>query len=47
MDESLKGKMCIDAIVPVVNNKNSLENIKASTLKDIYSGVITKWSEIA
>lgn len=47
MDESIKGKMCIDAIVPVVNKANRLENVNAATLKAIFSGEITKWSELS
>ena len=46
MDSSLKGKMCIDAIVPAVNTKNTLTNITAATLKGIYNGTYTKWSEV-
>lgn len=46
MDASLKGMMCIDAIVPVVNVKNDLNVITAETLKAIYSGEIKLWSEV-
>ncbi len=46
MDSSLKGKMCIDAIVAVVNPKNKLQSVTAANLKDIYTGEITKWSEV-
>jgi phosphate transport system substrate-binding protein len=42
------GKMCTDAIVAVINSSNaSLTNITAEKLKGIYSGTITKWSELA
>lgn len=41
------GKMCTDAIVAVVNAKNNLGAINAVSLKGIYSGSITKWSELA
>jgi phosphate transport system substrate-binding protein len=41
-------KMCTDAIVSVVNAKNDkISAITASNLKKIYSGSLTKWSELA
>ncbi len=40
------GKMCIDAIVAVVNESNSYSNTTASELKSIYDGSIKTWSEI-
>lgn len=46
MDDSLKGKMCIDAIVAVVNNSNSINGINASALVSIYKGEITSWNDI-
>lgn len=46
MDQSIKGKMCIDAIVAVVNKNNSLEKVTAAQLKSIYTGEVTKWSEV-
>lgn len=46
MADALKGKMCIDAIVAVVNKSNKLNSVTAANLKDIYSGTITKWSEL-
>lgn len=46
MDDSLKGKMCIDAIVPVVNKANSISEVTGATLKSIYDGTISKWSEV-
>lgn len=46
MDESLKGKMCIDAIVAVVNKSNSINSITKDQLKKIYDGTYTKWSEV-
>lgn len=46
MDESLKGKMCVDAIVAVVNKNNSVSNIRKDQLVSIYKGEIMKWSEI-
>ena len=46
LEASLKGTMCIDAIVAVVNKKNDVASIDASTLKSIYSGDIKKWNEI-
>ena len=46
LDEKLKGKMCIDAIVAVVNNKNNVSKVSAANLRDIYTGAITKWDEV-
>ena len=46
MNQSIKGKMCIDAIVAVVNKNNSLEKVTAAQLKSIYTGEVTKWSEV-
>lgn len=47
MDESLKGMMCIDAIVVVVNKNNqSIKNIDGATLKRIYDGTIKTWEEV-
>jgi len=46
MDDSLKGKMCIDAIVTEVNNSNSINGINASALVSIYKGEITSWNDI-
>ena len=42
------GKLCTDAIVTAVNVKNTkITDINALTLKAIYAGSITKWSELA
>ena len=46
MDASLKGKMCIDAIVAVVNKANTVSAITDAQLKSIYDGTFTKWSEV-
>lgn len=46
MDSSLKGLMCIDAIVAVVNVKNSLNSISAADLVKIYNGTYKNWSEV-
>ena len=46
MDSSLKGKMCVDAIVAVVNNKNSIDSITKDQLKNIYNGTTTKWADL-
>ncbi len=40
------GLICIDAIVAAVNSNNAIESITASTLKKMYDGTITKWSEV-
>jgi phosphate transport system substrate-binding protein len=42
------GKMCTDAIVAAINKANTkITNITATQLKGVYSGTITKWSELA
>jgi phosphate transport system substrate-binding protein len=42
------GKMCTDAIVPVINALNKkITSISAAQLKAIYSGASTKWSQLA
>lgn len=46
MDSSLKGKICVDAIVAVVNKNNSLINITGNQLASIYKGEIAKWSDL-
>lgn len=40
------GRLCIDAIVAVVNKNNAYSNTSAQELKNIYNGTITKWSEL-
>ncbi len=47
MDDSIKGRMCIDAIVPIVNRSNAITGTDATTLRSIYSGEIRSWSEIS
>ena len=44
--DNLKGKMCIDAIVAVVNNKNTISEVTASQLKSIYDGTIKTWDQV-
>jgi phosphate transport system substrate-binding protein len=44
--ENTYGQVCLDAIVPVVNEINSLEAITQVELKGIYDGTYTKWSQI-
>jgi len=42
------GKMCTDAIVAAINTSNTkITNITAASLKGIYSGTITKWSQLS
>jgi len=42
------GKMCTDAIVAAINTSNTkIINITAASLKGIYSGTITKWSQLS
>ena len=38
--------VAIDAIVPIVHPKNSVNNLTLQQLKDIYSGKITNWKEV-
>ena len=40
------GKICVDAIVTVVNSSNKVTNVTANILLQIYQGIITKWSEV-
>ncbi|MGN1344283.1 MAG: substrate-binding domain-containing protein [Traorella sp.] len=44
--ENTYGLICVDAIVAVVNLNNPLEKVSDNQLVDIYSGVLTKWSEL-
>lgn len=44
--EGTSGKICTDAIVAVVNSKNTYANTNAETLKAIYEGTKTKWSQV-
>lgn len=46
MDSTIKGKMCVDAIVAVVNNDNSVSSVTAAQLKSIYDGTYTTWSQV-
>lgn len=39
-------RIALDAIVPVVNGKNSVNNLTMTQLKDIYLGKIKDWREI-
>ena len=39
--------ICKDGIVTVVNSSNtSVTDVNADTLKNIYTGTITKWSDV-
>ena len=44
--ENTAGLICVDAIVAVTNQKNPLKEITDDDLKNIYTGTITKWSQI-
>jgi len=46
MGDELKGKMCIDAIVAIVNESNAINDISANTLKAIYQGEVTSWNDL-
>lgn len=39
-------KIALDGIAVIVNNENSLEGITSEQIKNIYTGSLTKWSEI-
>jgi phosphate transport system substrate-binding protein len=39
-------RIALDAIVPVVNGKNNVNNLTMTQLKDIYTGKIKDWKEI-
>ena len=39
-------RIALDAIVPIVNGQNSVENLTIAQLKDIYMGKIKDWKEI-
>jgi len=39
-------RVALDAIVPVVNNKNNLSDLTMVQLKDIYLGKIKDWKEV-
>lgn len=41
------GKICVDAIVAVVNSKNTVSKVTVVQLKGIYEGTITKWSQLS
>ena len=42
-----RGQLASDAIVAIVHNDNSVSNVTAQDLIDIYTGAITNWSELA
>lgn len=45
--EVLNGiEIAIDGIVVIVNKANTLEGLTSESLKDIFTGAITKWNEI-
>lgn len=44
--EGTYAKMCIDAIVAVVNVKNPLEKITSEMLVKMYTGSVTTWSKV-
>ena len=39
-------RVALDAIVPIVNGKNAVENLTRDQLKDIYMGKIKDWKEV-
>ena len=38
--------VAVDAIVPIVNPKNSLKNLSLDDLRKIYKGEIKNWKEV-
>lgn len=44
--EGSYGRICIDAIAVIVNNKNTITEINSEQLHSIYDGTFTKWSEV-
>lgn len=48
--ETAKGvngtKIAIDGIAVIVNNNNPISNVKATSIRNIYTGVITTWGEV-
>jgi len=46
MEASLKGKMCVDAIVVVVNEANPLEGLSSEELVSIYKGETATWENL-
>lgn len=43
----MQGSYCVDAVVAIVNNNNNnLNDLTATSLKDIFTGVLTKWTDI-
>lgn len=46
-EAGLKGQeIALDGIAVIVNNKNSMSDITADQVKDIYTGEITEWSDL-
>ena len=39
-------KIAIDGIAVVVNNGNPLEEMSSLSVKNIYTGTFTKWSDV-
>lgn len=40
-------QLCADGIAIIVNNSNTIENLTTEQLRNIYTGVVTSWSELA
>ncbi len=45
-DTNINGKMCKDAVVPIVNSDNKYEATTAEMLKSLYKGEIKTWNEV-
>lgn len=45
-EKNTSGKMCKDAVVPIVNSENKYEATTATTLKSLYKGEIKTWNEV-
>ncbi len=46
-DGYVQHTLCIDAIAVIVNKKNDVNNLTVEQLFDIYTGAVTKFSELA
>lgn len=44
--EGSYSRMCVDAIVAVVNTKNPLKEVSKATLKSIYEGTYKTWADV-
>ncbi|MDL2267334.1 phosphate ABC transporter substrate-binding protein [Desulfovibrio sp. OttesenSCG-928-G15] len=43
---AVRTAIAVDALIPVVHPENTVKNLSAAQLKDIYAGRITNWKEV-